>query len=105
MAHATKPEPADPQDAYQQLADLVRKIEAENDERDAINEGIKEIYREAKAQGFDTKVIRKVIAKRRRDEMEQREEQEQIELYEEALDRAGSNVSGSRKKQDPLKEE
>ena len=103
MARA-KPEPVDPQDAYQQLADLVRRIETENDERDAVSASIREIYAEAKGMGFEAKIIRKVIAKRRRDAAERREEEETIELYEEALDRAGSNVSGSRKK-DPLKDE
>src|SRR5688572_21308286 len=102
MARAAKPEPVDPQDAYQMLADFVRQIEAQNDERDDINVEIRGIYAEAKAQGFDTKIIRKVIAKRRRDAEERREEEERIERYEGALAQAGSNVSGSRRKKDPL---
>ena|SRR5688572_15582847 len=104
MARALKTEPADPQDAYQQLADIVRKIEAQNDERDDISVEIKGIYAEAKKAGFDAKVIRKIVAKRRKDEEMRREEEEEIERYEAALVKAGLNSSGSQKRADPIKE-
>jgi len=46
---------------------------------------VKEVYAEAKAQGFDTKVLRKVVALRKRDAAERREEQEVLDLYLQAL--------------------
>ena len=50
---------------------------------------VKEVYAEAKAQGFDTKVLRKVVALRKRDAAERREEEEILDLYLQALGMGG----------------
>lgn len=95
-------QPSDPQPSYEMLADLVRRIETEEAGKVAIAEGIREIYAEAKAAGFNTKVIRKVIMKRRQDPSEQRDLEEYMNLYEKALERAGTNQPVGRRKADPL---
>jgi len=67
------------------LKSFVERIERLEEERTLIAGDVKEVYAEAKAQGFDTKVLRKVVALRKRDAAERREEQEVLDLYLEAL--------------------
>lgn len=71
--------------AGDKLASLVDRIERlENDKRDLAGD-IKEVYAEAKGTGFDTKVLRKLIAKRRRDKDDLDEEETLLAIYERAL--------------------
>lgn len=67
--------------AKDQLKAIVERIERLLEERDGINGDIKEIYAEAKGNGFDTKVMRKVIADRRKDREELREFEGVLEIY------------------------
>jgi len=71
--------------AKDQLRQLVARIERLEEEKAAIAEDIREVYAEAKALGFDTKVLRKVIALRKRDPQEREEEAALIDLYMQAL--------------------
>jgi uncharacterized protein (UPF0335 family) len=68
-----------------QLKSLVERIEKMEEEKKAIAGDIKEIYAEAKAHGFDTKVLRKVIGLRKKDLHEREEEEAILELYLHAL--------------------
>jgi uncharacterized protein (UPF0335 family) len=68
-----------------QLKSLVQRIERLEEEKKALAGDIKEVYAEAKSQGFDTKILRKVIALRKRDTAERAEEDALIELYLGAL--------------------
>ncbi|MGH6874374.1 MAG: DUF2312 domain-containing protein [Aestuariivirgaceae bacterium] len=68
-----------------QLKSLVERIEKLEEEKKAIAGDIKEIYAEAKAQGFDTKILRKVIGLRKRDVHEREEEEAILDLYLHAL--------------------
>jgi len=72
-----------------QLKSLVQRIERLEEEKKALAGDIKEVYAEAKSQGFDTKVLRKVIALRKRDSTERQEEDALIELYLGALGGVG----------------
>jgi uncharacterized protein (UPF0335 family) len=67
------------------LKSFVERIERLEEEKASIAGDVKEVYAEAKAQGFDTKVLRKVVALRKRDAAERREEQEIMDLYLQAL--------------------
>jgi len=64
-----------------QLKSVVERIERLESEKQAISDDIKEVYSEAKANGFDPKILRKVIAIRKRDLRERREEEAILELY------------------------
>jgi uncharacterized protein (UPF0335 family) len=68
-----------------ELRQLVQRIESQEqriaDEKDAL----KEIYEEAKARGYDTKVMRKLIAIRKRDANDIAEEEAILELYKDAV--------------------
>lgn len=78
-------EPTRPNFAKGQLKSLTERIERLEEEKRAIAADIKEVYAEAKAQGFDTKILRKVIGLRRMDAMDREEQQELIDLYMDAL--------------------
>lgn len=71
--------------APDQLRSLVERIERLHEEREAIAGDIADIYGEAKANGFDTKIIRKIVALRKKDHAERMEEAAIMELYLEAL--------------------
>lgn len=67
------------------LLSLVTRIEKLNSDAEAIANDIKEIYHEAKMQGFDPKYIKKCIALRKKDKDELEEEDEVLALYRSAL--------------------
>jgi len=73
------------QSVQEKLRQLVSRIEKLEEEKKSIADDVKEAYAEAKAMGFDTKVLRQVVRWRKQDRQE-REEQEQVrELYLHAL--------------------
>ena len=67
------------------LKAFIERIERLEEEKATIAGDVKEVYAEAKAQGFDTKILRKVVALRKRDAAERREEEEIMDLYLQAL--------------------
>lgn len=74
------------------LLQFVQQIESLAEEKQAVADQQKEIFAEAKAQGYDTKIIRKVIARRKRDKAALAEEESLIEMYEEALFNAAARM-------------
>jgi uncharacterized protein (UPF0335 family) len=68
-----------------QLQTIVERIENLETEKASIAEDIKSIYTEAKGNGFDAKILRKVIALRKKRASERDEEQTMIDLYMSAL--------------------
>jgi uncharacterized protein (UPF0335 family) len=68
-----------------QLRSIVERIERLEEEKKTIAGDIKEVYAEAKANGFDTKVLRKVITIRKKDAAERQEEESMIDIYMAAL--------------------
>ena len=68
-----------------QLKSIIERIERLEEEKKAITSDIKEVYAEAKGNGFDAKIIRKVIALRKRDANEREEEEALLDLYLGAL--------------------
>jgi uncharacterized protein (UPF0335 family) len=73
------------QATQEKLRQLVARIEKLEEEKKSIADDVKETYAEAKAMGFDTKVLRQVVRIRKLDRQE-REEQEMVrDLYLHAL--------------------
>lgn len=68
-----------------QIKAIVERIEKLEEEKTAIAEDIKEVYLEAKGNGFDPKIIKKIIAIRKQDAEKLREEQALIATYMDAL--------------------
>ena len=75
--------------AADQLKCLIERIDRLEVEKAGIAGVIKEIYAEAKGNGFDTKAIRKLISLRKKDFDERKEEEAILELYMQALGMAG----------------
>lgn len=68
-----------------QLKGIIERIERLEDDKKVISNDIKEVYAEAKANGFDTKIIRKVIALRKKEAAQREEEAALIDVYMGAL--------------------
>jgi uncharacterized protein (UPF0335 family) len=75
--------------AADQLKAFIERIERLEEEKAGIAGDIREIFAEAKGNGFDTKAIRKIIAMRKKDFSERQEEEAILELYMQALGMAG----------------
>jgi uncharacterized protein (UPF0335 family) len=71
--------------AADQLKAFVERIERLEEEKAGLAGDIREVYAEAKGSGFDIKVLRKIVALRRRDYDERREEEAILDLYMQAL--------------------
>ena len=71
--------------AGQELRQFVERYERLEAEKKDIADGQKEVMAEAKGRGYDTKVLRKVIAIRKRDANDLAEEEAVLEMYKSAL--------------------
>ncbi len=71
--------------AKQQLRAIVERIERLEEEKAALAADIREVYAEAKANGFDTKALRQVIRLRKQDLSERQEQEAILATYMHAL--------------------
>lgn len=71
--------------AASQLRSFVERIERLEEEKKGLQDDIKDIFAEAKGQGFEVKVLRKIISLRKKSDQERQEEDELLELYMAAL--------------------
>ena len=71
--------------AGNQLRSFVERIERLEEDKKAIADDIKDVYAEAKGNGFDTKVLRKVVSLRKQDQNDRQEQEAILDLYLSAL--------------------
>ena len=71
--------------AGQELRQFIERFERLDAEKKDIADAQKEVMAEAKGRGYDTKVIRKVIAIRKRDANDLAEEEAVLDMYKSAL--------------------
>jgi uncharacterized protein (UPF0335 family) len=71
--------------AKDQLIAIIERIERLEEEKKGISDDIKEVYAEAKGNGFDTKVLRKIVSIRKQDAAEREEQDAILELYLSAI--------------------
>lgn len=71
--------------AQSQLKSIVERVERLEVEKSEVAEQIKEVFAEAKGNGFDVKILRKVIRLRRQDRAKRQEEEHVTDLYMQAL--------------------
>lgn len=71
--------------AAQELRQFIERYERLESEKKAIMDDQKEVMAEAKGRGYDTKVMRKLIAMRKRDSDDLAEEEAVLEMYRAAL--------------------
>jgi len=68
-----------------ELRQIIEQFEQLESERNDLAERQKELMADAKCRGYDTKVIRKIIALRKRDKDDIAEEEAVLEMYKAAL--------------------
>lgn len=73
------------QSSIEKLKQIVARIERLEEEKAGIGADVKEVYSEAKSLGYDTKVLRKVISRRKQDARERAEQEQVMDLYLVAL--------------------
>jgi uncharacterized protein (UPF0335 family) len=71
--------------AADDLKALIERIERLEEEKAALASDIRDVYSEAKAKGFDTKILRKIVGIRKKDHAERQEEEAILDLYLTAL--------------------
>ena len=71
--------------AADQLKSFVERIERLEEEKQTIADDIKGVYDEAKANGYDVKILRQVIRVRKQDKTEREKMEAILELYLQAL--------------------
>lgn len=71
--------------AGKRLKSFIERIERLEEEKAGLADDIKEIYGEAKAVGFDPKIMRKIIRLRKMEENKRAEEDMLIETYKAAI--------------------
>lgn len=71
--------------AQDQLRAFVERVERLEEEKQTIADDIREVYAEAKGNGFDVKVLRQVVRIRKQDKAERMEQEAILDLYLHAL--------------------
>ena len=71
--------------AKDQLKAIIERIEKLEEEKKATSEDIRDVYAEAKGNGFDAKALRTIVRMRKMDVDERREQQDVLETYLHAL--------------------
>jgi uncharacterized protein (UPF0335 family) len=67
------------------LRSFVERIERLEEEKKNLSEDLKDVYSEAKGNGFDVKILRKIIAMRKMEDHERQEQEALIDLYASSL--------------------
>jgi len=81
--------------AGDQLRTIVERIEQVEEEIKELSEAKKEIYLEAKDNGFDVKVLREVIRLRKQDQQEREEHETLLDIYLQAIKGTGQGAKAA----------
>ena len=71
--------------AKDHLKSFIERIERLEEEKAALTADIREVYAEAKGQGFDTKIMRQVVRLRKLEQADRQEQEAILDLYLGAL--------------------
>jgi len=71
--------------AQGQLKAIVERIERLEEDKTAVMADLKEVYAEAKGNGYDVKILRKVVRIRKQDRAKRQEEEAVLDLYLSAI--------------------
>lgn len=69
----------------EQLKAYVERIERLEEEKAALAADVREVYAEAKGNGFDAKIMRQVVRLRKLDSQDRTEQEALLDLYKRAL--------------------
>jgi uncharacterized protein (UPF0335 family) len=73
------------------ICSFIERVEHIDEEIKALNEGKKEVFSEAKGEGFDVKVLREILRLRKQDKDDRDEQDSLLDLYLRAMESAGSS--------------
>lgn len=76
--------------AAAQLRQIVERIERLEEDKKTVSDDIRDVYAEAKANGYDPKVLRAVVRLRKQDASERTEHEALLDLYKAALGMVGT---------------
>ena len=68
-----------------QLRSIIERIEQREEEKKVVADDIKDIYSEAKGNGYDVKALRTIVRMRKQDANERQEQETILETYMHAL--------------------
>ena len=71
--------------AADRLRSFIQRIERLEEEKAALTADIREVYAEAKGNGFDTKIMRQIVRLRKLDDAARQEQEALLEVYRKAL--------------------
>ena len=71
--------------AQGRLKTIIERLERLEEDKAGVMADLKEVYAEAKGEGFDTKIIRKVVRLRKQDRAKRQEEETILDLYMSAI--------------------
>jgi uncharacterized protein (UPF0335 family) len=71
--------------AQNRLKTIIERIERLEEDKAQVAGDLKEVYAEAKGEGFDVKILRKVVRMRKQDKAKRQEEEALIDLYLSAI--------------------
>ena len=71
--------------AQGRLKTIIERIERLEEDKAAVSEDLKLVYAEAKGEGFDAKILRKVVRLRKQDKVKRDEEEALLDLYLSAI--------------------
>ncbi|MDC7675653.1 DUF2312 domain-containing protein [Asticcacaulis machinosus] len=71
--------------AQGRLRTIIERIERLEEDKAVIAGDLKEVYAEAKGEGFDVKILRKVVSLRKKDKVKRQEEEALLDLYLSAI--------------------
>ena len=77
--------------AGERILSFVERVEQIEEELKALNEGKKEVFSEAKGEGFDVKVLKEILKLRKQDKDERDEQESLLDLYMRAMQNAGAS--------------
>lgn len=77
--------------AGERILSFIERVEQIEEELKALNEGKKEVFSEAKGEGFDVKVLKEILKLRKQDKDERDEQESLLDLYMRAMQNAGAS--------------
>ncbi len=74
--------------AGERIRSFIERVEQIEEELKALNEGKKEVFSEAKGEGFDVKVLKEILKLRKQDKDERDEQESLLDLYMQAMEQS-----------------
>jgi uncharacterized protein (UPF0335 family) len=74
----------------ERICSFIERVERIDEEIKALNDGKKEVFAEAKADGFDVKVLKEIVRLRKQDKDERDEQESLLDLYLRAMESGGA---------------